>query len=389
MGKLVYVQSLILSIFLVVLLLRRSIPSISSELDAHLGDIVIMMEYAKGEIERLGGSCSLIPNPDASATRALPPILTANFGSDPSKKTICVYGHLDVQPASKEDGWLSEPFELTERDGKLFGRGSTDDKGPALSWLWAIEAFQEIGIELPVNVKIVFEGMEEYGSEGFFTFIRDSAATGGFFSDVDFFCISDNYWLGKNKPCLTYGLRGISYFHLTVQGCEQDLHSGVYGGTVHEAMTDLIRLMGTLVDSSGKILIEGIMDDVKPVTKDENALYDPIDFSIEDYKEDCKVKTISDKLIHDNKKSLLMARWRYPSLSLHGIEGAFSGAGMKTVIPAKVTGKFSIRLVPDQDPGRIENAVREHINREFSKVSMAPKTAQSLFKTMLFLTLVR
>ena len=345
-----------------------SIPSISSELDTHLGDIVKMMEFTKEEIERLGGSCSLVPNPDATTSRPLPPILIANFGIDPAKKTVCLYGHLDVQPAAKEDGWHSDPFVLTERDEKLFGRGSTDDKGPALSWLWAIEAFNELGIAIPINIKILFEGMEEYGSEGLDTFIRAEAAPGKFVSDVDFFCISDSYWLGKNKPCLTYGLRGISYFCLSVQGCEQDLHSGVYGGTVHEAMTDLIALMGTLVDSKGKILIKGVMDDVKPLTAEEDALYEPIDFSLEDYKEDCKVKTVSDTLLHGDKKSLLMGGWRYPSLSLHGIEGAFGGAGMKTVIPAKVIGKFSIRLVPDQNPAQIEKVVREHIEREYSKV---------------------
>ena len=185
-----------------------------------------MMEWTRAEIERLGGSVTLAPNPVATSERPLPPILMAEWAAaDASKKTVCVYGHLDVQPASKEDGWNTDPFVLTEKDGKLFGRGSTDDKGPALSWLWVIEAHQKLGIELPVNIKLLFEGMEEYGSDGLFETVRDEAKEGGFLNDVDFFCISDNYWIGKHKPCLTYGLRGMAYFELSVQGAEQDLHS--------------------------------------------------------------------------------------------------------------------------------------------------------------------
>jgi nonspecific dipeptidase len=346
------------------------IPSISAELDEHLEDINKMMDWTKAHIDRLGGECQMLVNPLGTEERPLPPILTGKFPADPNKKTVCVYAHLDVQPAAKEDGWDTDPFILTEKDGKLYGRGSTDDKGPALSWLWIIEAHQELGIELPVNIKILFEGMEESGSEGLFEIIIAESKPGKFLKDVDFFCISDNYWLGKTKPCITYGLRGIAYFELSVQGSEQDLHSGVLGGTVHEAMTDLVRLMSTLVDTDGKILVEGIMDDVKPVTSEEEALYEAIEFNVEEYKDESKITSISNKLLHDDKKSLLMHRWRFPTCSLHGIEGAFSGAGAKTVIPAKVTGKFSFRLVPDQKPAQIEKHVKTHIDREFAKVRL-------------------
>ena len=144
--------------------------------------------------------------------------------------------------------------------------------------------------------------------------------------------------------------------------------AGVLGGTVHEAMTDLIALMGTLVDTNGRILVDGVMDSVKPLTKEEEDLYESIEFDIEAYKEENKIKSVSDKLLYDDKKSLLMHRWRYPTLSLHGIEGAFSGPGAKTVIPAAVKGKFSLRLVPDQDPKDIEKLVTAHLQSEFSKV---------------------
>lgn len=348
-----------------------SIPSVSADLPKYGASILKMMEWTKLHIERLGGKVELYPNP--VNCNILPPILLGEFIFDPKLKTVCVYGHLDVQPAAKADGWHTDPFTLTEIDGKLFGRGSTDDKGPALSWLWLIEAHQELGMKIPVNIKMIFEGLEESGSEGMYECIQSLSKKDKFLYDVDFFCISDNYWLGKNKPCVTYGLRGMAYFQLEVKMCEQDLHSGVLGGTVHEAMTDLIKLMSTLVDNRGRILVDGVMDDVRPVSKEEEALYDDIDFSLEDYKEESTVRTVSNALIHKDKTSLLMARWRFPTLSLHGIEGAFSGSGAKTVIPSKVIGKFSLRLVPDQNPKRIDQVVTKHLETEFAKLESPNK----------------
>jgi len=188
-----------------------------------------------------------------------------------------------------------------------------------------------------------------------------------------FFAISDNYWISETKPCLTYGLRGLAYYEIVVEGGERDLHSGSIGGTVFEPMTDLIKLMGTLVDSSGKILVDGVMDSVQELTPEEEALYDNLTFDMEAYKVDNGIKNVTDKLLHDNKKALLMHRWRYPTLSLHGIEGAFSGKGAKTVIPGKVIGKFSMRLVPDQDPEVIEKLVAEHLEKEFQKLNSPNK----------------
>jgi len=137
-----------------------AMKSISSDLANHLHDIEDMMQWTKDHVERLHGTATLLPNPASTPDQKLPRILIGEFPVDPKKKTVCVYGHLDVQPAAKEDGWDTDPFVLTEKDGKLFGRGSTDDKGPALSWLWVVEAHQQLGIELPVNVKLIFEGME-------------------------------------------------------------------------------------------------------------------------------------------------------------------------------------------------------------------------------------
>nr|XP_019957478.1 PREDICTED: cytosolic non-specific dipeptidase-like [Paralichthys olivaceus] len=297
----------------------------------------------------------------------LPPIILGSLGSDPKKKTVCIYGHLDVQPANIDDGWDTEPFTLVEKDGKLYGRGSTDDKGPVLSWLNCIEAYQNIQQELPINIKFCFEGMEESESQGLEKLLLSQKDT--FLKDVDYVCISDNYWLGKTKPCITYGLRGLCYFFIEVVCSKKDLHSGVFGGSVHEAMTDLIALMGSLVTGKGDILVPGINDDVTKVTKEEKKLYEDIEFNVVEFYKDIGI----DQPLYDTKEEVLMHRWKYPSLSLHGIEGAFSGTGAKTVIPRKVIGKFSIRIVPDMDPKDVEKKVINYLKKKFDELKSPNK----------------
>jgi len=342
-------------------------------------EIVKMVKWMGSELEKCGATIEycdvgMQDLPDGGKI-PLPPVLMGSLGSDPKKKTLLVYGHLDVQPALKEDGWDYEPFVLTKDGDKLYGRGSTDDKGPVLGWLHAIQAFQACKMDIPVNMKFCFEGMEESGSEGLddLLFARKDTE---FMQKVDYVCISDNYWLGKEKPCITYGLRGICYFFIEVACTSKDLHSGVFGGTVHEGMADLMYMMNTLVDKDGKILVEGIQDDVAPVTPEEHAKYENIDFDVADYKNDIKAA----KLIHDGDKiKTLMARWRYPSLSLHGIQGAFDGAGAKTVIPRKVIGKFSIRIVPNQTPESVEKIVLKYLNKKWAERGSTNTMKASLF----------
>jgi Cys-Gly metallodipeptidase DUG1 len=245
-------------------------------------------------------------------------------------------------------------------------------------------------MELPVNLLFCLEGMEESGSEGLDALIAAEAQ--GFFQPADCVVISDNYWLGTQKPCLTYGLRGVSTYAITVTGPAKDLHSGVFGGVVHEPMTDLVQVMSKLVDNkgacvracgwcircpcasvlgsqdlthththrvTGHILIPGIYDTVAPVTPEELKLYETLDFSMADVYASIGNRTS----ISTVEREALMARWRYPSLSLHGIEGAFSGPGSKTVIPARVVGKFSLRTVPNQAPEEMTRLVQAYIAR--------------------------
>lgn len=342
-------------------------------------EIVKMVKWMGSELEKLGATLEycdvgLQTLPDGSKI-PLPPVLMGQLGKDPKKKTLLVYGHLDVQPAAKEDGWDYEPFVLTREGDKLYGRGSTDDKGPVLGWLHIIQAYKECNLDLPVNMKFCFEGMEESGSEGLddLLFARKDTA---FMQDVDYVCISDNYWLGKSKPCVTYGLRGICYFFIEVECVTKDLHSGVFGGSVHEGMSDLIYLMNTLVDKDANILVEGLSDTVAPVTKEELAKYEDIAFDISDYKNDLKAA----KLVHEGDKiKTLMSRWRFPSLSLHGIEGAFADSGAKTVIPRKVVGKFSVRIVPNQTPEGVEQCVVKYLNKKWAERGSPNKMKASLY----------
>ncbi|KAK0721059.1 hypothetical protein B0H67DRAFT_600348 [Lasiosphaeris hirsuta] len=340
-----------------------AIPSVSSEA-ARRPDVVRMGHFLADELTKLGASVELRelgPQPGTDLT--LPPVVLARYGSDESKRTILVYGHYDVQPAEKSDGWETEPFELTvKEDGRMLGRGSTDDKGPVLGWLNAIEAHKVAGIDFPVNLLMCFEGMEEYGSEGLEDLINLEGKK--YFADADAVCISDNYWLGTERPCLTYGLRGCNYYSVEVSGPGADLHSGVFGGTAQEPMTDLVRILGSLVDTDGKIQIAGISDQVAPITAEEDGLYDGIAFTMETLHESLGSKTT----IFEDKKSTLMARWRYPSLSVHGIEGAFSAPGAKTVIPAKVIGKFSIRTVPNMEVDQTNAVVYKHVEEAFKKL---------------------
>ena len=336
-----------------------------------------MGEFLASELKNLGAEVELRPlgKQPHKENLQLPPVLIAKYGKDSSKRTILVYGHYDVQPALKEDGWATDPFTLSvDEKGRMYGRGSTDDKGPVLGWVNALEAHQKAGVDLPVNLIMCFEGMEEYGSEGLDDFINANAKT--LFADVDAVCISDNYWLGTEKPCLTYGLRGCSYYSIEVSGPAQDLHSGVYGGSTHEPMTDLVRIMSSLVaPEDGRILIEGINDMVAPLTDDERSIYGDIVFTMDNLYESLGNKTA---IYPDSKERTLMARWRFPSLSLHGIEGAFSAPGAKTVIPAKVIGKFSIRTVPDMDLAAVDDAVFRHVKKVFASLGSKNKASCSL-----------
>ncbi|KAH0831078.1 hypothetical protein J3R83DRAFT_13623 [Lanmaoa asiatica] len=317
------------------------IKSISSDVTCR-SETIAMGHWLENQLKALGVTTVLkdLGQQTLQGQRLnLPPAILGKLGEDPKKKTVLIYGHYDVQPALQSDGWATYPFTLVEEDEKLYGRGSTDDKGPIMGWLNVLEAHQALGLEFPVNLRFCFEGMEENGSEGLDELIEKEVAEGEWFKGVDCVCISDNYWLNTRTPALTYGLRGIAYFAINVSGPGQDLHSGLFGRMVHEPMTDLIKLMSKLVDHNGHILIPGIEAMVPPPDKNEIKLYTNMDYSVADVAEAAGASIA----LSDHKETVIMGRMRNPSLSLHGIQGAFSEPGCKTVIPSNVTGKFSLR----------------------------------------------
>uniref|UniRef100_A0A8C8RCV4 Carnosine dipeptidase 1 n=2 Tax=Pelusios castaneus TaxID=367368 RepID=A0A8C8RCV4_9SAUR len=339
-------------------------------------EVTRMVELTADRLQSLGATVELVKLgsqklPDGQSL-LLPPLILAELGKDPQKPTVCFYGHVDVQPAKKEDGWKTDPFTLTEIDGNLYGRGATDDKGPVLAWINAVEAFRALKIGMPVNLKFIIEGMEEAGSLGLEELIK--AENQHFFSNVDYIVISDNLWISIRKPALTYGTRGNTCFFVEVQCGERDLHSGTFGGIIHEPMTDLIALLGSLVDTSGRILIPGIYDDVASLTEEEKKLYESIEFDLEEYKNNSGVQNF----LYDTKEGILMHLWRYPSLSIHGIEGAFHEPGTKTVIPARVIGKFSIRQVPHMNISIVEHQVIHYLEDVFSKRNSPNKLKVSM-----------
>lgn len=339
-------------------------------------ELCTMMALAADELRRLGASVDIVDSGSQKLldgqTLPIPPVILAELGNDPEKATVCFYGHLDVQPARQEDGWLTDPYTLTEVDGKLYGRGTTDNKGPVLAWIHAVSTFLALEEDLPVNLKFIVEGMEEAGSLALEGLVRREKDR--FFSSVDYIVISDNLWLSQRKPALIYGTRGNSYFTVEVKCRDQDFHSGTFGGILNEPMADLVALLGGLVDASGHILIPGIYDHVAPLTEEEKETYKAIELDLEEYRNSSQVK----KFLFDTKEEILMHLWRYPSLSIHGIEGAFDEPGAKTVIPGRVTGKFSIRLVPHMNTSVVEKQVERHLEYVFSKRNSSNQMAVSM-----------
>jgi acetylornithine deacetylase/succinyl-diaminopimelate desuccinylase-like protein len=330
-----------------------SMPSVSADPDRR-SDAFETATFIQNDMNEMGMDTLLVSN----EVQGLNPLILARLGDDPSKQTLAIYSHYDVQPASKEDGWDTEPFVLTEKDGYLYGRGASDDKSGIATALTAIKEILNEG-ELPINFRFIYEGEEESASGGFEeTLIKHRDWLG----NIDGILILDTGWFGDNVPAMDYGFRGIAYMGIEIKGPVKDVHSGS-GGTFREPLTDLIKIMADLIDDNGKATIEGFYDKVRPVTEEENQLYENIEFSPEEYQETLGLK----KLDSYDKKEVLMNTWRHPSISLHGIEGAFSGKGGKTVIPAKVTGKISMRLVPDQDPKEIAKLFTIHIQKLFAK----------------------
>lgn len=339
------------------------LPSISSD-KAYAADTMKVAETIKGRLEALGAEVKIVPNEMEGKN----PLLLGKLGADPSKKRILVYSHMDVQPAALEDGWTRPPFELTEDEDYVYGRGVSDDKGPIVATHYAIKQLLDThGQEnLPINIAFCYEGEEESSSGGFEETVSKHK---DYFEKIDGMLILDTAWFRDEKPSLDYGLRGMSYNAIEISGPNKDQHSGLVGGSIQEPMTDLAHIFSKLITPDGKILIDGFYDDVLELSEEEDKLYEDLNFDLEGY----KTYLGMDRVLLDDPKTTLQNMWRNPSLSIHGIEGAFSGPGGKTVVPAKVTGKVSMRLVPNQEPAKIAELFKAYVEKEFANLNSANK----------------
>nr|AGC52722.1 cytosolic non-specific dipeptidase 2 [Spirometra erinaceieuropaei] len=349
-----------------------AIQSISSELD-HRYDVLKALRWCALKFQKLGFSIRYrIVGPEnvyvgdklplhSDEQAELPYVVCAEYGNDPTKRTVLIYGHVDVKPIAKDENWTHDPFDLQVVGEYMWGRGVTDDKGPVVGWLNAIEAYAKAKIEIPVNIRVLLDGSEETGSEGIRVLLNEMKKD--FLKRIDYVAISDNYWLGMNTPCLTYGLRGVIYFYVYVEGPKRHLHSGAHGGAVQEPLEDLDALLASLVDKDGRVLVPNLYDTVRKPDEEELRRFAKLDFTIPTY----GGQITTSALYEASKVEILQRKWCLPCITVHGIEDSFDRIGAPTLIPKKVMGKFSVRIVPDQNPRRIADLVRKHLESVHKK----------------------
>jgi acetylornithine deacetylase/succinyl-diaminopimelate desuccinylase-like protein len=284
------------------------------------------------------------------------PIVYAEYlkaGKD--KPTVLIYGHYDVQPVDPIELWENLPFEPTIKDGKIFARGTTDDKGQLFIHLKSLETYFKNANSLPVNVKLLFEGEEEVGSTNLEKFLEDNKKL----LKCDYVIISDTSMYAKGLPSICYGLRGLAYMQVDLIGPDKDLHSGSYGGAVENPINALANIITRLKDEKGKILIDGFYDDVIPLTNEERKEFKRLPFNEDKFKKELDIDEVFGEEGYTTTERLSSR----PTLDCNGIWGGFSGEGAKTVLPSKAGAKISMRLVPNQDPKKIAELFINYVNK--------------------------
>jgi acetylornithine deacetylase/succinyl-diaminopimelate desuccinylase-like protein len=288
------------------------------------------------------------------------PLVYADWLHAPGKPTVLCYGHFDVQPPDPLELWETPPFEPSERSGNLYARGSADDKGQMYSHIKAVEALHAVHGQPPVNLKFLLEGEEEVGGLSVAEYVAKNPKK----LKADVALVSDTEMYAPGLPTLNIGLRGLVYMEIEARGPGRDLHSGLYGGAAPNAVFGLIELLSKAKDADGRIQIPGIYDDVEPPSAEEKASWEHLPFDEAEYLKD---EVGSTALTGEPEYSVFERTWARPTLEVHGIAGGFTGAGAKTVIPAKAVAKVSIRLVPKQDPAKIVAAVKEFVKAKSPK----------------------
>jgi len=281
------------------------------------------------------------------------PVVFGSYVTDPKNPTVAIYNHLDVQPAGGPE-WIREPFKFTKENGKYYGRGTTDDKGPALTALFAARFAVENGI--PINIKFIWEFEEENGSPNFEYFIKNYKSE----LKTNSVLVSDTLWISSDKPAIPYGLRGLQGARLVLETGTKDVHSGTTGGWARNPIGELCQLISQLYDAkTGKVKIPGFYKDVKKLSDKELKNFLSSGFDVKKRMEVFGFKSVRTK----DKAEVLRRIWAEPTFEVHGIVGGYTGPGIKTIVPPRAEAKISMRLVPNQTPEKAFKLLKDYVKK--------------------------
>ncbi len=323
------------------------IPSIST-LPEHKADTQRAADFIENALKKAGTTST------AQIDRGGHPLVYGEWLGAPDKPTLLLYGHYDVQPPDPLDEWTSPPFEPEIRNGNIYARGTSDDKGQTWILIKAVELLMQRDGRLPVNVRFLIEGEEESGGESIEAFVAEKPAV----LKADAAVICDSEMFAPELPTICTGLRGIVYGELLVEGARQDLHSGVYGGVAPNPIMAIAEILTALKDRNGHITIPGLYDRVTPPAPEEKAAWASLPFNEDEYRER---ELGCPELTGEPGFTVFDRTWARPTLEVHGIRGGFTGDGAKTVIPARAVAKISMRLVADQDPNEAAASLEKAI----------------------------
>ena len=321
------------------------IPSISAD-STRADDVRRAAEWIRDQFTPFGLQAELIET-------AGHPLVYAESPPVAGRPVALVYGHYDVQPADPLEEWITPPFEPSVRDGNIYARGATDDKGQMLTHIKSMQAWHQVEGQLPLQLKFLIEGEEEVGSTNLQEYIREHRNK----LSCDCIVISDTSQFARGIPAIAYGLRGMTYYEIRVVGPKQDLHSGVFGGGVSNPANALTKMLGALVNDDGRVQVPGFYDDVVPLTDREREQFQALPFDEARFKDQVGVNG----LFGESSYSTLERRWARPTCDINGLWSGYQGEGAKTVLPSKAGAKISFRLVPDQVPEKITTGLRDHL----------------------------
>lgn len=320
------------------------IPSVSAQSE-HKKDMIACAEAVKSSMLAAGADRAVVMPTEGH------PVVYGEKITDPSKPTVLVYGHYDVQPPEPLELWLTPPFEPTIKDNKVYARGAADDKGQFFMHVKAMEILTQTNT-LTTNLKFLIEGEEEIGSKSLGKFVHDNREL----LKADVILISDSAMLGLETPSIDIGVRGLSYIEVEVTGANRDLHSGTYGGAVANPITVLAKMIASCHDKDNHITIPGFYDDVATVGEQERKMLAGAPYDEQAYKNEIGVKNVwGEKGYTTHERTGIR-----PTLEINGIWGGYTGEGSKTVLPAKATAKISARLVPNQSSKKITDLLTRY-----------------------------